>query len=79
MMYRSFKQAGQTVKTIVHQGPHITPTMPNKNYGILLNGQFYDDVVNKWISHYLFDVENDAEEMPEVLAQTNYDQKSHGS
>ena len=75
MMYRSFKQAGQTVKTIVHQGPHITPTMPNKNYGILLNGQFYDDVVNKWISHYLFDVENDAEEMPEVLAQTNYDQK----
>ena len=75
MMYKSFKKAGQTVKTIVHQGPHITPTMPNKNYGILVDGKFYDDIVNEWISHYLYEVENNAETMPEVLAQTNYDQK----
>lgn len=75
MMYQSFRKAGQTVKLLLHQGPHITPTMPNKNYGILVDGKFYDDIVNKWISHYLYDVENDAEDMPAVLAQTNYDQK----
>lgn len=74
MMYKAYKQSGQTVKTIVHQGPHITPTMPNKNYGILIDGKFYDDIVNEWISHYLYDVENNAESMPEVLVQTNYDQ-----
>lgn len=75
MMYKAFRKAGTTVKTILHQGPHITPTMANKNYGILINGKFYDDIVNEWISHYLYDVENDAEAMPEVLVQTNYDQR----
>lgn len=74
MMYQSFQKAGKTVKAILHQGPHITPTMPNKNYGILIDGKFYDDIVNEWISHYLYDVENNAENMPAVLAQTNYDQ-----
>ena len=75
MMHTAFEQAGRTVKLILHQGPHITPTMANKNYGILIDGKFYDDIVNEWISHYLYGVENGAEEMPEVLAQTNYDQK----
>ena len=75
MMHTAFEQAGQTVKLILHQGPHITPTMANKNYGILIDGKFYDDIVNEWISHYLYGVENGAEKMPEVLAQTNYDQK----
>ena len=75
MMHTAFEQAGQTVKLILHQGPHITQTMANKNYGILIDGKFYDDIVNEWISHYLYGVENGAEKMPEVLAQTNYDQK----
>lgn len=75
MMFKSFQKAGTTVKTILHQGPHITPTMPNKNYGILIDGKFYDDIVNEWISHYLYGVENNAEAMPEVLVQTNYDQR----
>ena len=75
MMHTAFEQAGQTVKLILHQGPHITPTMANKNYGILIDGKFYDDIVNEWISHYLYGVENGAEKMPEVLAQTNCDQK----
>lgn len=75
MMHTALEQAGQTVKLILHQGPHITPTMANKNYGILIDGKFYDDIVNEWISHYLYGVENGAEKMPEVLAQTNYDQK----
>lgn len=74
MMYKSFQQAGTTVKALLHQGPHITPTMPNKNYGILIDGKFYDDIVNEWISHYLYGVENNAENMPAVLTQLNYDQ-----
>lgn len=74
MMLKAFQKSGQTYKAILHQGPHITPTMPNKNYGILVDGKFYDDIVNEWISHYLYGVENDAERMPEVLVQTNYDQ-----
>ncbi len=75
MMLKAFQKSGQTVKAILHQGPHMTPTMPNKNYGFLINGRFYDDIVNEWISHYLYDVENDAKTMPAVLVQTNDDQK----
>lgn len=75
MMHKSFEKAGQTVKAIIHQGPHITPTMPNKNYGILVDGKFYDDIVNEWISHYLYDIDNNAENMPAVLAQNNVNQK----
>ena len=75
MMLKSFQEAGQTVKAILHQGPHITPTMPNKGYGILIDGKFYDDIVNEWISHYLYGVENQAEDMPAVLVQTNHDQR----
>ena len=75
MMHTAFEQAGQTVKLILHQGPLKTPPMANKNYAILIDGIFYDDIVNEWISNYLYGVENGAEKMPEVLAQTNYDQK----
>ncbi len=75
MMHKAFENAGQTVKAILHQGPHITPTMANKGYGINIDGKYYDDIVNKWISHYLYDVDNDAEYMPAVLVQSNVDQK----
>ena len=46
----------------------------NKGYGILIDGQFYDDVVNRWISHYLYGQANGAEDMPAVLVQSNLDQ-----
>ncbi len=74
MMLKSFEKAGACVKAILHQGPHITPTMPNKSYGIMVDGQFYDDIVNRWISHYLYGIENGAEDMPAVLVQSNLDQ-----
>ena len=82
-MHTAFEQAGQTVKLILHQGPHITPTMANKNYGILIDGKFYDDIVNEWISHYLYGVENGAERCRKYLrrqtmTRKNGKQKVHG-
>ena len=80
-MHTAFEQAGQTVKLILHQGPHITPTMANKNYGILIDGKFYDDIVNEWISHYLYGVENGAEKKylrRQTMTRKNGKQKVHG-
>lgn len=74
MMFDSFKKAGQNVKLLLHQGPHITPAMQNKGYSLRVNGEFYEDITNRWYSHYLYGVENGAEEMPEVLVQNNRDQ-----
>lgn len=48
--------------------------MPGKKYGIRIDGQVYDDIVNKWLSHYLYGIENGAEQMPAVLVQRNDDQ-----
>ena len=74
MMFDSFKKAGQNVKLLLHQGPHITPAMQNKGYSLRVNGEFYEDITNRWYSHYLYGIENGAEEMPEVLVQNNRDQ-----
>lgn len=74
MMFHSFKNAGQTVKLLLHQGPHITPSMPPMNYGINIDGQFYDEIVNEWLCRYLYDLENGADQRAEVLVQDNQDQ-----
>ena len=74
MMLHSFEQAEQTVKLILHQGPHMTPAMQNKGYGIRVSGEFYEDIVNRWMSHYLYDVDNGAEDMPALLVQNNRNQ-----
>ncbi len=74
MMFDSFKKSGNIAKLILHQGPHITPAMPNKNYGIRVNGEYYEEIVNRWFSHFLYGVENDVEDMPEVLVQNNRNQ-----
>lgn len=74
MMLKTCEKAGVTVRSILHQGPHMTPTMPNKGYGIKVDGQIYDDILNKWFCHYLYDIDNDAEAMPYILSQSNIDQ-----
>lgn len=74
MMYKSFEKAGKNVKLILHQGPHMTPTMYLKGYGINVGGEAYDDVLNRWLCHYLLDVKNGAEDRPALLVQSNIDQ-----
>ena len=66
------------MKLLLHQGcAYYTDHVKSREYGILVDGQFYDDIVNKmgFSFHYLYDVDNHAEDMPAVLVQTNYDQK----
>ena len=37
------------------------------------NGQDFYDLLNTWLTHYLYGVENQVENLPAVLAQNNYD------
>ena len=66
-MYESFKKAGQNVKIIFHQDGH------NSYFGKLIGDDLSDEVINKWLCHYLYDVDNGIETMPEVFAQSNLD------
>ena len=53
-------------KMILHQGDHI--------YIHDLKGIDFNDIMNRWLSHWLYDIDNNVmEEVPEVLIQDNLD------
>ncbi|MCR4655401.1 MAG: prolyl oligopeptidase family serine peptidase [Lachnospiraceae bacterium] len=67
LMARAFKKAGQNFKLVLHQDGH------NFLNGILVNGELWQEIMNKWLSHYLYDVDNGIENMPTVSVQSNVD------
>lgn len=67
-MYNAFKKAGQEVKLILHQGAGCDL------YGKEIDGELFDDIMNRWLCHYLYDMDNGIEEdIPEVTVQSNVD------
>ena len=73
LMYDALKKAGQDVKFYLHQGDHVYPAAMSRGYGITANGQDFYDLLNTWLTHYLYGVDNHVESLPAVLAQNNYD------
>ena len=73
LMYDALKKAGQDVKLYLHQGDHVYPAAMSRGYGITANGQDFYDLLNTWLTHYLYGVDNHVESLPTVLAQNNYD------
>ena len=67
LMARAFKKAGQNFKLVLHQDGHNTLN------GIVVNGELWQVIMNKWLSHYLYDVDNGIEDMPTVSVQSNID------
>ena len=67
LMARSFKKAGQNFKLVLHQDGH------NFLNGIVVNGELWQELMNKWLCHYLYDVDNGIEDMPTVSVQSNLD------
>ena len=73
LMYDALKKAGQEVKLYLHQGDHVYPAAMSRGYGITAKGQDFYDLLNTWLTHYLYGVDNHVESLPAVLAQNNYD------
>ena len=69
LMMQAFTKAGQNAKLVLHQGEHTYL------YNNLLNGDPWLEIQNRWMAHYLYDVDNDAENMPAVYVQSNIDGK----
>ena len=67
LMARAFASAGQPFKLVLHQDGH------NFLNGIVVNGDLWEQIMNKWLSHYLYDVDNGIENMPAVSVQSNVD------
>lgn len=73
MMYRAYREAGAEVKLLLHQDGHHTPTHPADEFGFEINGEAYDELLNKWFSHYLYDLDNGIENMAEVTVQDSHE------
>ena len=73
LMYNAFEKAGKTAKILLHQDGHLTPTYPAGGYVFDIGDSSYDEILNRWFSHYLYGVENGAEDMAAVTAQDSHD------
>ena len=67
LMYKAFKEAGQDVKILFHQDGH------RHFYGKMVDEELYEELMNKWLSHYLYGVDNGIEKMAPVTVQSNVD------
>ena len=69
MMWRKFSENGCNVKLLLHQDGHVTPTQPSKGAAFDIGDETYDEILNRWFSHYIYGVENGAEYMAAVTAE----------
>ncbi len=67
LMYRAFKKADKPVKMVLHQDGH------NSIYDFMIGDESGYELINKWLSHYLYGVDNGIENMAEVTVQSNVD------
>ena len=67
LMARAFAEAGKPFKLILHQDGH------NMLNGVCVRGEVWQETMNRWFSHYLYDIDNGIENMAEVTIQSNID------
>lgn len=65
LMYNAFKKAEQPVKLVLHQDGH------NYMSTVVIDEEPWLEIQNKWLAHYLYDVDNDIENMSEITVQSN--------
>ena len=67
LMYNAFRKAGKPVKLVLHQDGH------SLLFDHMINDVLWHDIQNKWLAHYLYDVDNNIEDMAELTVQSNVD------
>jgi X-Pro dipeptidyl-peptidase len=73
LMYDSYKKAGVDAKLLLTQNGHITLAFGENKTEQFVNGEAYQQVLNRWFTHYLYDIDNGADEMAAVTVQDNVD------
>ena len=82
LMYQAAKKAGVDVRVMWHQGEHMTPTFPSANptatdtfrpFTMYCGDYLFDEWLNMWFSHYLYDLDNNILDiMPGALVHNNH-------
>ena len=72
LMKQAFDRSGNVAKMIIHQGAH------ENLYGNKVNGEAWEQLMNRWLCHYLLNVDNNVEnDIPDVLYQDSTDGSWH--
>lgn len=67
LMAQAFERAGMNFKLVLHQDGH------NTTDNTIVGGELWNEIMTRWLAHYLYGVDNGAEDMPAVQAQSNVD------
>ena len=67
LMTQAFAKAGKPFKLVLHQNGHSDLN------DLMVNGELWQETMNKWLSHYLYGVDNGIENMAAVTVQSNVD------
>ena len=73
MMYDAYQTAGADVKLLLFQDGHVTPAYGKNKTEQFINGEAYQDVLNRWFTYHLYDIDNGADDMAAVTVQDNVD------
>ena len=65
LMYNAFQKANKTAKLLFHQNGHEILDQ------VTVGGEPWLEIQNKWLAHYLYDVDNGIDDMAEITAQNN--------
>ncbi|MBR5337060.1 MAG: hypothetical protein IK152_03675 [Lachnospiraceae bacterium] len=65
------KKAGCKVMEILHQGKHHEPMAANDGGYEFYEEYGFEEILNVWFSHYLFGLDNQTDDMPDMLWQSN--------
>ena len=60
-------------KLLLTQGGHQVPADPTAHTEMMTGEQSYDELLNRWFSHYLYGIDNGIENTPTVEYQSNVD------
>ncbi len=73
LMRQAFREAGCKATLFLHQNGHISPADEETHTEILYQGELFEELLNKWFSHYLLGLDNGADAWPEAIIQSNLD------
>ena len=61
------------MKLLLFQDGHVTPAYGANKTEQFINGEAYQDVLNRWFTYHLYDIDNGANNMAAVTVQDNVD------
>ena len=79
LMRSALLRCGCQVKCLLHQNGHVTPANEQTQTDLLIGAHTYTEWLNLWFTHALLDVENEIDQMPAFIVQSNLDGTFYGT